>query len=117
MEKKPHLDLLPPDLHGGERVGLRQDGDDVNLLMESFHEFHIQGPQTKKETQHTFWFKSQCKCIPLQAILMFLSAAHAAKVHRDMGANEDIFSSLFLIHFFTITGSDFNWSAGGAPSI
>ena len=41
-EIKPCLDFLPPDLHGGERVGFGQDGDDVDLFMQSFHELHIQ---------------------------------------------------------------------------
>jgi len=96
----PRLDLLPPDLRGGEGVGLGQDGYDVNLLMQGFHEFHIQRPQTKKETQHTRWFKSQCKCITLQEILMFQSTANAAEVHQDMSANEDI--CIYKIRFYLL---------------
>lgn len=30
----------------GERVGLGDDGDDVDHLTEAPHELHIQGPQT-----------------------------------------------------------------------
>lgn len=41
----PCLDFLFLDLTWGECVCFGQDGDDVDLLMQSFHEFHIQRPK------------------------------------------------------------------------
>lgn len=48
------LDFLFLDLSGGECVCFGQDGDNVHLLMQSFHEFHIQRPEAGRNTKHMY---------------------------------------------------------------
>lgn len=48
MLEKPYLLFEEVSLLQGERVGLGNDGDDVDHLAEAPHEFHIQRPQAEE---------------------------------------------------------------------
>lgn len=50
---QPCLEFLLLDLSRRECVGFGQNGDDVDLLVKSFHKLHIQRPQAAGDMKQT----------------------------------------------------------------